>query len=136
MFSTLGIILIVIIIFGALIGGKNLGDTVRKGCGCFVFLLIIIIGAIIYTINISEKKNDSTHHEKVLKSYDHAYFIVKQNCATYTKPNKNSKISGYLEAEEELYIENVNKFNYFYEVIEDNGKKSYILKGCLRKKME
>jgi len=134
MFSTLGILLIVIIIFGALLGGKNLGDTVRKGCGCFIFLLIIIIGVIIYTISISEKDNDSKPQEKVLTSYGQAYFIVKQNCETYTKPNKKSKISGYLEAGDEIYIEHINKFNYFYEVKEDNGQKSYILKGYLKRK--
>ena len=130
------IILIVIIILGALIGGKNLGDTVRKGCGFFVFLLIIIIGAIIYTINISDTKKDSSPQEKVSTSNDNAYFIVKQNCETYTKPNKNSKILGQLETGKEIYIENINKFNYFYEVNEGNGRKSYILKDNLKKKIE
>jgi hypothetical protein len=135
-FITLGIFLIVLIIFGALVGGKNLGDTVRKGCGCFIFLLILIIGAItiIYTITISETKKDSNSQEKVSTSNNNTYFIVKQNCETYTKPNKKSKISGYLESGEELYIKNINKFNYFYEVTENNGEKSYILKGYLRKK--
>lgn len=127
------IILIVIIILGALIGGKNLGDTVRKGCGCIVLLLIIIlIGGIIYST--SGPNEDSTPQEAILSSNDYAYFIVKQNCETYIKPNKNSEISGYFEAGQELYIKNMNKFNYFYEVNEDNGRKSYILKDNLRKK--
>jgi len=30
------ILLIVVIIIGAFLGGRNLGDTVRKGCGCLV----------------------------------------------------------------------------------------------------
>lgn len=131
-FIGLGILLIVIIIIGAIIGGKNLGDTVRKGCGCLVIMLIIIIGIIIYTI--SEKETDSSPQETVSTSNDYAYFIVKQNCETYSKPNINSEILGYLEAEQELYIVNINKFKYFYEVNDDNGKKSYILKEYLRKK--
>ncbi len=127
------IILIVIIILGALIGGKNLGDTVRKGCGCIILILIILlIGGIIYST--SGTKNDSTSQEAVSSSNDYAYYIVKHNCETYIKPNKNSEISGYLEAGQELYIEKINKFNYFYEVNEDNGRKSYILKDNLRKK--
>lgn len=133
-FTILGILLIVVIIFGALMGGKNLGDTVRKGCGCFVVLLIIIVGAIIYFYNKPETKKDPSPQEKVSTINDNAYFIVKQNCVTYTKPNKNSEKSGDLEVGEELFIENINKFNYFYEVIEDNREKSYILKECLRKK--
>lgn len=131
MFYALGVLLIVIIILGALFGGKYFGDTIRKGCGCLVLLLVIIIGAII--IYISE---DSTPQEKASSSNDYGYFIVKQNSETYTKPNKNSEISGYIESGQELYIVNVNKFNYFYEVSEDNGSKSYILKDNLRRKIE
>jgi len=93
-FIGLGILLIVAIILGALLGGKNLGDTIRKGLGCLVLLLIIIIGAIIYSI--SGPKNGSAPQETVSSSNAYAYFIVKHNCETYTKPNKNSEIYGYL----------------------------------------
>lgn len=39
------IIFIVIIILGVLFGGESFGDTIRKGCGCLVS--IIIIGALL-----------------------------------------------------------------------------------------
>lgn len=116
------VILGIIILLGALIGGKHFGDTVRKGFGCFVLLLVVLIGILIF--NFSQTNEDSPPKEEFSSSKDYAYFIVKHNCETYTKPNKNSEISGYLDAGQEIYIENMNKFNYFYEVNEDNGRKS------------
>ena len=142
LFIGLGILLIVIVIFGALAGGESFGDTIRKGfnkgCGCLATILIIIVIFIIavtifYT---SDTKKDSTPKETVSSSNDYAYFIIKKDCATYTKPDKSSEISEYLKAGQELYIENLNKFNYFYEVKWPNGRKSYILKGNLRRKIE
>ena len=127
-------LLIVVIIIGALLGGKSFGGTVRKGCGFFILLVIIIvaIGVIFYSQPESKKAPNSK--EAVSSSNASAYFIVKQNCQTYAKPNIKSDISGHLEVGKELLVENVNKFNYFYEVSDENGKNSYVRKGCLIKK--
>jgi hypothetical protein len=129
--ETLITLLIVIIIVGALLGGKSFGGTVRKGCG-FLILLVVIIAAIgVFSYWRSESKMDSNNKEAVSSSDAPAYFIVKQDCQTYTKPNIKSDISGHLEVGEELFVENVNKFNYFYELSDENEKKSYVKKECL-----
>jgi len=33
-------LLVVIIIIGALLGGDSLGETIRGGCGCILFLIV------------------------------------------------------------------------------------------------
>ena len=44
------VLLVVIIILGALVGGNSLGETIRKGLGCLLvialaFLVLVFIGA-------------------------------------------------------------------------------------------
>ena len=34
---------IIIVIIGALAGGKSFGDTISKGCGCLAFLVFAVI---------------------------------------------------------------------------------------------
>jgi hypothetical protein len=126
------VFLIVIIILGALLGGKSFGGTVRIGCGFFILLVIIALGIFFYSQ--SESNNAPNKKEAVSSSEASAYFIVKQDCQTYTKPNIKSDISGHLEIGKELLVENVNKFNYFYELLDENGKSSYVRKECLIKK--
>ena len=126
-------LLIVVIILGALLGGKSFGGTVRKGCG-FILLVIIIVAIGVIFYSQSESKKAPNNKEAVSSSNASAYFIVKQDCQTYTKPNIKSDISGHLEVGKELLVENINKFNYFYEVSDENGKNSYIRKECLIKK--
>ncbi|MFU8862000.1 MAG: hypothetical protein ACNA8K_16440 [Cyclonatronaceae bacterium] len=41
--ETLLALLILIIITGALLGGNSLGETVRKGCGCLIAIVVITI---------------------------------------------------------------------------------------------
>jgi uncharacterized protein YgiM (DUF1202 family) len=81
----------------------------------------------------SESTSDPDSKEAVSSSNATSYFTVKQDCQTYTKPDIESDISGHLELGEELLIENVNKFNYFYELTDENGKNSYVRKECLQK---
>ena len=124
-------LLVVILILGALIGGKSLGGIIRKGLGCLVLLLLISIGILVFTK--SSTKKDAIPQEVDSWSKEHGYFTVKEDCETYTKPDKDSEISGYLKAGHELHIEHVDKFNYFYEVKQDGGRISYVLKENLRK---
>lgn len=35
-------ILVVVIILGALAGGRSFGGTIRKGCGCLIWIVVII----------------------------------------------------------------------------------------------
>jgi len=42
------ILFIVIVILGALAGGKSFGETVSKGCGCVSLIVVVIIGVIIF----------------------------------------------------------------------------------------
>lgn len=46
-------IIIVIVILGVIAGGESFGDTLRKGCGCVV--TIIVIGLIIFLIFFADK---------------------------------------------------------------------------------
>ena len=116
-------LLIIAIILGALLGGKSFGSTVRKGCGSLILLVIIIVAIGVIFYSQSESKRAPHNKEAVSSSTTPAYFIVKQYCQTYTKPNIKSDISGLLEEGKELLVENVNKFNYFYEISDENGKK-------------
>ncbi len=126
--------MIVVIILGALLGGKSFGGTVRIGCGFLILLVVIIVAIGVVLYSRSESKKAPNNKEAVSSSNASAYFIVKQDCQTYTKPNIKSDISGHLEVGKELLVENVNKFNYFYEVSDENGKNSYIRKEYLIKK--
>jgi len=126
------VFLIVIIILGALLGGKSFGSTVRIGCGFFILLVVIAIGVIFYLR--SESKTVPNNNDAVSSSVVSAYFIVKQDCQTYTKPNIKSDSSEHLEIGKEFSVENTNKFNYFYEVTDENAEKSYVRKECLIKK--
>jgi hypothetical protein len=37
------VLLVVIIILGALVGGNSLGETIRKGLGCLVVILLVLL---------------------------------------------------------------------------------------------
>ena len=122
------------IILGALLGGRSFGGTVRKGCGFLILLVIIIIAIGVIFYSRTESKKDPNNKEAVSSRNASTYFIVKEDCQTYTKPNIKSDISGHLEVGKELLVVNVNKFNYFYEVSDENGKNSYVRKECLIQK--
>ena len=133
--QTLVILLIIVIILGALLGGKSFGGTVRKGCGFLILLIIIIavaIGAILYSV--ADSNNDPDNNEAVSRGNISAYFIVKQDCRTYTSPDIESDSAGYLVEGTEILVRNISKYRYFYEVPASEGKTSYVLKECLIKK--
>ena len=127
-------LLIVVIIIGALTGGKSLGGVVKKGCGFLAFIvsLTIVVIAILFAISASE--NTPNTNEEGTSSSASAYFIVAQDCATYTKPNIESDVSGGLDIGDAFFIENVDKFNYFYEIADESGKKAFVRKECLIRK--
>lgn len=128
------LLLIVVIIIGALLGGKSLGGTVRKGCGCLILLAVITIAVSVFYYSQTDSKE--THEDK--KSFsatnNSVYFIVKENCQTFIKPNIESDVSGNLEIGTEYFVEDINKFNYFYEITDKNGRKSFVRKDCLKRK--
>jgi hypothetical protein len=37
------VLLVVILILGALVGGNSLGETIRKGLGCLVVILLVLL---------------------------------------------------------------------------------------------
>lgn len=43
-------IFVLVVIFGALAGGKSFGGTVRKGCGCLSILLILVTALSLFMI--------------------------------------------------------------------------------------
>ena len=42
------VLLIVIVVLGALAGGDSFGETVRKGCGCLVVIVIVFIAFAVF----------------------------------------------------------------------------------------
>lgn len=121
--------LVVVIIIGALLGGKSFGGTVRKGCGFLIMLVIIAIAIGIFFYSRTDSKKIPENKEVIS-----THFTVKENCRTYIKPNIESDVSGNLEIGKELFVEDINKFNYFYEVTDKNGKKTFVRKECLKRK--
>ncbi len=104
------------------------------GCG-FIALaafVLVVLGLIIFWL---PGLNDSAENREAVPTRNvSAYFIVKEDCPTYTKPDIRSDTAGSLEAGKELFIKNINKFIYFYEVIGEDAGKSYVRKKCLGRK--
>ncbi|NNC94922.1 MAG: hypothetical protein HKN92_05120 [Chitinophagales bacterium] len=110
-------LLVIVIIVGALLGAKSLGGTIRTGCGCIS--LVIIVGIILIGLRMNTSDSNTN-------------FEVIQHCKTYTKPDINSEVNGSVNAGVEIYVEDKDKYNYFYEVETNSGDKYYILKENLR----
>ncbi|MDC9721570.1 MAG: hypothetical protein PSN34_02195 [Urechidicola sp.] len=110
-------LLIVLIIIGSLLGGKSFGGTIRKGCGFVIFLLILAVAIGLFWTN-----DDSVN------------FSASKNCQIYTKPNIESDTSGVLEIGKEFFVEDIDKFDYFYEITDENEKTVFVRKECLTRK--
>lgn len=125
------VLLGVVVIIGALLGGKSFGGTVRKGCGFLIMLLIlgVIAIAIFYY-----SRTDTEDQEAISTTENSANYIAKENCSTYSKPDIESTSEGSLEIGEDYFVEDNNKFNYFYEITSQNGEKLFVMKECLERK--
>ena len=128
------VLLIVVIIIGALLGGKSFGGTVRKGFGFFLWLVIIAIAVVVFFYSQTDSEKTADEQEVISTSDNLTYLIVKENCQTYIKPNVESDVSGNLEIGKEFFVEDINKFNYFYEITNKNGKKAFVMKEFLKRK--
>ena len=127
-------LLIIVIIIGALLGGKSFGGTVRKGCGFIILLVIIFVVLGVFVNSQNNSKKTPENKEVISVGNNSAYFIVKENCQTFIKPNIESNVSGNLETGKEFFVEAINKFNYFYEITDQNGKKVFVRKKCLKRR--
>lgn len=118
---------------------KNTSGKTKRRFGVITLLIIIFssIGTILYFQSKPGFQPESSSvilkKKAASSSSPTNYFIVKEDCPTYTKPNIESSISGYLVIGNEIHVENVNKYKYFYQVPDKNGKKRYVKKECLRK---
>lgn len=119
---------------------KRSGGRTKSKFGVIILYLIIIlsIGAILYFQPESNIQNESINtpvkKEGASSGIASGYFIVKENCPTYTKANIKSSISGYLVAGNEIFVTNINQFKYFYPITDKNGRMRYVKKECLRNK--
>lgn len=116
-------LLIIILFIGAILGGKSFGDTFRKGCGCGIVLFILTILMIMFFMSNPFQVQEINQNET------NTYFHVKSDCNIYAKPDKNSEIIDYAFAGDKVYILKPNKYNYFYELENEDESKGYILKG-------
>jgi outer membrane protein assembly factor BamE (lipoprotein component of BamABCDE complex) len=123
-------LLIVIIIFGALLGGKTFGGTVRKGCSLLLAVLLVLFGA--YFFLNSNAEEDSTHSDTIPTIIEKSNYISKHKCALYEKADINSEVIRYIEEGEYFNVRDKDKFNYFYEVFDDDLGHCYILKDDLK----
>jgi heme A synthase len=56
------VILAVVIVIGAILGGNSFGETVRKGCGCITIIILLLIAAAIYVgSNVDIDDADTSH---------------------------------------------------------------------------
>ena len=123
------VLFIVILIIGALLGGKNLGDTFRKGCGCFVILILLLVFGSIYFFSNYYHTNENKEITEQKLSY-----TLTSDSDVYLKPDINSEVIGYAFEGEEFEVSEPQKFNYFYEVKLENGQNAYLLKDHFGKK--
>ena len=125
------VLLAVVVIIGALLGGKSFGGTVRKGCGVLILLLIIgiiVIGIFYYS------KTDIENQESIPTLENSPHYIATENCATYSKPDIESTSEGSLESGKDYFVKDYNKFKYFYEITFQDGEKLFVRKECLERK--
>ncbi|MDR5589011.1 hypothetical protein ACWBC2_06155 [Salegentibacter agarivorans] len=125
------VLLAVVLIIGALLGGKSFGGTVRKGCGFLIILLvlgIIVIGIFYYS------KTDTEDQESIPTLENSPNYIATENCATYSKPDIESTSEGSLETGNNYLVEDSSKFKYFYEITFKNGEKLFVRQECLERK--
>ena len=125
------VLLAVVLIIGALLGGKSFGGTVRKGCGFLIILFvlgIIVIGIFYYS------KTDTEDQESIPTIENSPNYIATENCATYSKPDIESTSEGSLQIGKDYFVEDSNKYKYFYEINFQNGEKLFVRKECLGRK--
>lgn len=79
-------------------------------------------------------KKTPEYQEEILESDNSANFLVKENCQPFVKPNIESDVSGNLEIGQEFFVEDIDKFNYFYEITAKSGKKAFVRKEYLKRK--
>jgi hypothetical protein len=134
--GTLVGILIVIVILGALLGGKGFGSVVRRGCG---FVLLLIIGAVVIifigvwydqSATITEPPGSNRNS---LSTDNGAYFQAKETCPIYSKPDIDSDTLDFLKFDSQIWVENPDRYKYFYTLIENNQDVGYVRKGCFEK---
>ncbi|MFC2080351.1 SH3 domain-containing protein [Bacteroidota bacterium] len=132
--ETLVPLIIIVIIAGAILGGKTFGGTIRKGCGFLVVLVLLIIAIVYVLYALPKLKEDFSNQKENSTVQESGYFFVNQDCQTYTKPDIKSDTLGSLKTGTELFVKNINQFNYFYKVTNEDGKKVYVRKESLTKK--
>jgi hypothetical protein len=131
--GTLISILVVVIIIGALLGGKGFGGVIRRGCG-FLFVLLLILVAIVfagiyYDSRFGDRNNQPFRRDQVNEEKG-GTFSAKETCPVYAKPNIESDTLWFLEMGTEVKTEDPDKFNYFYKL---KDEKAYVRKTCLVK---
>lgn len=129
--ESLLVILIIVIIVGALLGGKSFGGTIRKGCGFFALILGILIVAFLL-FGLLETSTSDSQQEKSTEEYS-ARFTAIDDCPIYSKPDIKSDSLGVLEVGQEFFVKEVHRFKYFYTITDENENHVYVRKKCLER---
>lgn len=132
------------IILGAILGGENLGDTLRKGLGC-LFWLAVLAGIVLFIGYRNSQKNSPTPTSSKSSTpvssdcIETQFVVTAADVPCYSKPNFSSSTVGTLPKGNEITIKCPAKYKNCYEIscIDNTTKretKYYLRKSHVRQK--
>ncbi|MFZ6052564.1 hypothetical protein [Halocola ammonii] len=122
------ILLIIVIIIGAILGGKSFGGTIRKGCGCLGYVVIALVVIILLALIISSMLTSESDQEIEIDN-NSVHYISKDGCPIYTKPNIEPDTVEFLEVGQEFFVKEEDRFKYFYSITHDSEN---VWKKCFK----
>ena len=132
--ETLLVLLIIVLIVGAILGGNSFGGTIRKGCGFLLLLVMILLFVGIIALLVTSSNSTSSSQEEFSVDGNSAHFTAIDNCVFYSKPNIESDTLGALEIGSVFFVEEVERFKYFYTITDEDENRVYVRKNCLERK--
>ncbi len=121
--------LALIVIVGALVGGKSLGGTIRLGC---LTISALTIGLLILVAIMSNGSEEIPENEKENQSSP-ALLMAIDTCQSYSQPDINSAPKGKIQPETQFEVSNPLRYKYFYKITTSIGETVYVQKSCLQK---
>jgi hypothetical protein len=127
------ILLVIVVLIGALLGGESFGGTIRKGCG---FLFLVGIGLIVLSLftcprlNMDDAGETDTKYQVPASS---ERFLVQQSSPLYSKPDVQSDTMAVLRIGDEVVVPDPDRYTYFYWMHTAAGLDGYVRKDCLKK---
>jgi uncharacterized protein YgiM (DUF1202 family) len=96
---------------------KKVFNLIKKG---IEFFIIVIFLSMIYNYISS------------IFSKDESNFSATKNCQTYSKPNIKSNTLEKVNIGDKFIVEDVDKYQYFYQIKDMDDSRVFIRKECLK----